>query len=297
MKLLVFGQQGQLAKAVGLQASIAGMDVTLIGRAGCDITDAGAVEACLRQLRPDAVLNAAAFTAVDAAETQVEAAKALNTTAPEILAKATARKGIAFLHVSTDYVFDGTKPEPYVETDLTHPLNVYGATKRNGELAVQASHPSAVIVRTSWVFSPFAHNFVRTILSRATSGAALSVVDDQIGAPTSALDLAQACLTALQKVQAGSSSAGLFHYTSAGRTSWHGFAQSILDQTRDWRGGRDVELQAISTNALKAAAVRPRNSCLNCAAFLGQFGHPQPNWQDSLAATLSALEPEFGAHP
>ncbi|GBF56666.1 dTDP-4-dehydrorhamnose reductase [Candidatus Phycosocius bacilliformis] len=295
MKLLVFGQQGQLAQAVAAVGPHRGIDVTCLGRSKCNITSPTDVTGWLTRIRPDLVLNAAAFTAVDAAETQVDQATALNTTAPQFLARATMEHKIAFLHVSTDYVFDGRKAGPYVETDPTHPLNVYGQTKRDGELAVLDANPTALVVRTSWVFSPFAHNFVRTILKRAQERVPLSVVDDQTGAPTSALDLADACLTALQAKHTGSLAAGIFHYTSSGQTSWYGLAREILDQTQDWRPGFDIEIKAVTTDQFKTAAVRPRNSVLDCRAFVGQFGHVQPNWRDSLSETLVALKPEFGA--
>jgi dTDP-4-dehydrorhamnose reductase len=264
-----------------------------LGRAQCDLSNPQAVADRLFEIKPDAIINAAAFTAVEAAETQVDQATALNTHAPQALADVASRLNVPFLHISTDYVFDGRKSVPYSEMDTPNPLNVYGRTKLDGERAVLATYPDALIIRSSWVFSPYGHNFVRTMLQRAMKGEALSVVDDQIGTPTSALDLASACLEAIQAKLDGAQAQGVFHYAARGETSWFHFAQTIFEQTADWRGGKRVEVRAIGSDEFKTQAVRPKNSRLNSDAFVRTFNYRQPTWQDSLATTLARLEPEF----
>jgi dTDP-4-dehydrorhamnose reductase len=295
MRLVVFGQNGQLAQALQSVCSNMAVSPVYLGRAQCDVTDAAQVADCLTRLKPEAVINTAADTAVEAAETQAAQTEALNAHAPQMLAEITSRLNIAFLHLSTDYVFDGTKSAPYVESDATNPLNAYGRSKLEGELAVREHNPEALIIRTSWVFSPFAHNFVRTIIQRAGKGEALTVVDDQIGTPTSALDLAEACVRATKAKLDGSKASGIYHYASSGETSWYGLAKEILDQTKTWRDNDDVVLTAIGSDQFKTRAVRPKNSRLDSEAFVRQFGHRQPTWQESLAGTLHLLEPEFGA--
>ncbi|OYU76548.1 MAG: dTDP-4-dehydrorhamnose reductase [Alphaproteobacteria bacterium PA3] len=295
MRLVVFGQNGQLAQALRSVCSNMAVPPVYLGRAQCDVTNAAQVADCLKLLKPNAVINTAAYTAVETAEAQIAQATALNAQAPQMLAEITSRLNIALLHLSTDYVFDGTKSAPYVENDAPNPLNVYGRSKLKGEEAVRDRNPEALIIRTSWVFSPFAHNFVRTILQRAAKGEALSVVDDQIGTPTAALDLAEACVRAIKAKLDGSKASGIYHYASSGETSWFGLANAILQHTQAWRDTNEVALTAIGSEQFKTQAVRPKNSRLNSEAFVRQFGHRQPTWQESLAGTLSLLETEFSA--
>jgi dTDP-4-dehydrorhamnose reductase len=295
VNLLVFGRSGQLAQSLRLITANADIKLISLDRGACDITHALSVQSFLMDMKPDAIINAAAYTAVEAAEAHQSEAMALNAHAPKFIAETASRLAIPFVHISTDYVFDGEKAEAYDENDATRPLNVYGQSKRAGEIAVLAAYPSAVILRTSWVFSPFGHNFVRTILNRATQGDALSVVNDQIGSPTSALDLAEACLRVVRAKLEGVNASGIFHYASKGETSWYGFAEAILATTSPWRAHHASKLLAISSDEFPTKAARPKNSRLNSAAFLRAFNHHQPTWQESLAVTLSALETEFGA--
>jgi dTDP-4-dehydrorhamnose reductase len=295
VKVLVFGHNGQLAQSLRLISAATEANLISLGRDACDITSRQQVESCVADLQPDAVINTSAYTAVEAAESFPADAMALNCEAPRFLAEITSGKAIPFIHLSTDYVFDGTKVGAYEEGDETRPLNKYGLSKRAGEIAVLETNPSAVILRTSWVFSPFGQNFVRTILARAAQGETLSVVNDQIGTPTSALDLAEACLLVLKAKANGSAASGIFHYTSEGETSWHGFAEAILAATSSWRENDVVKLQGVTSDQFPTKAVRPKNSRLKSSAFLRTFNHHQPTWQESLAGTLSVLETEFSA--
>lgn len=292
MRLVILGQSGQLAQALRSVCSSMAVPPICLGRAQCDLSNAQAVADRLFEIKPEAIINAAAFTAVEAAETQVDQATALNTHAPQALAEVASRLNVPFLHISTDYVFDGRQSVPYSEKDAPNPLNVYGRTKLDGERAVIATYPEAVIIRTSWVFSPYGHNFVRTMLKLAAKGDPLSVVDDQIGTPTSALDLAEACIQALKAKRDGAEARGLFHYAARGETSWFGLAQEIFEQTAAWRANKEVIVQPIGSDEFKTQAVRPKNSRLNSDAFVRTFNYHQPSWQESLANTLAMLEPE-----
>jgi dTDP-4-dehydrorhamnose reductase len=295
LNILTFGQSGQLAQALRSSASGRAFKLTCLGRDQCDVTRIEEVSASLDFFKPDAVINAAAYTAVDMAETEQAAANALNCLAPQFMAKLTAARNIPFIHLSTDYVFDGQKHSPYKEKDPTGPINQYGITKRNGEIAVLKENPAALILRTSWIFSPFGHNFVRTIIKRALEGATLSVVDDQIGCPTSALDLGAACLFLAKAKIDGDQGNGIYHFASSGEISWFGFAQAIVDEIALWPRVSEPKLIAIQSSAYAAKAIRPKNSRLNCDLFAATFNYPLPHWRDSLITTLGLLKAEFGA--
>jgi len=265
--VLLTGRDGQVGTCLApLLASFGEVHAT--DRRALDLEDAGALRRAVRELRPGLIVNAAAYTAVDRAETDRERAMRVNARAPAILAEEARRLGALLVHFSTDYVFDGEKAEPYVEDDTAHPLNVYGASKLEGERGILATQCRHLILRTSWVYGTGGRNFVRAILDRARAGEALRVVDDQVGAPTSAAALAQACAEA---IRAGAE--GLYHASCGGRTTWHGFAAFILRATR-----LDASLVAVSSAQYGAKAKRPRNSLLDNGKLWRSLAIALPAW-------------------
>lgn len=285
MRLLVIGSAGQLATSiVDLAKSRADLDVVALGRPELDLAKPTTISRQIEAHRPDVVVNAAAYTAVDKAESEPDLAFSINRDGAAAAARAAYQLGMPFVHISTDYVFDGQKPEPYVEGDITGPLNVYGRSKLEGEHAVMAAHPGALVLRTSWVYSPFGNNFVKTMLRLGAERPLLKVVDDQHGNPTSAQDLAAAILHAapVLKTEEG----GLYHLTGTGSTSWHGFAAFIFEECGR-RGGPVTRLEAISGAAYKAPARRPTNSRLDCSAFSKRFGHSLRPWTDAVSDTVT----------
>jgi dTDP-4-dehydrorhamnose reductase len=301
LTIVVLGRSGQVARALSLIEATGDQAFEFIGRDRCDMSDTSGMEKLLGELKPDAIINAAAYTAVDAAQVDQENARLINVIAPAHVAKLAHDWNVPFIHLSTDYVFDGTKDGPYLETDATNPVNVYGLTKRDGEDAVIASCPDAVVLRTSWVYSQFGKNFLRTMLTLAQTRDVLTVIDDQWGAPTAAADIAMACLKIALAKQAGAKPAGIFHMTGGGQTTWRGFAQAAFDKTTQWRGGKMPVVNPIKTadypppSPQTEPTPRPLNSRLNCDLLDTQFGIRLPHWEDSLDNTLAALENEFGA--
>lgn len=287
MRVLVIGATGQLARALGAAAP----GLTFLGRGMLDLADSMAAEAAVRAHAPDLVINAAAYTAVDRAETDAEAAYAANRDGVAALARGAARAGAALVHVSTDYVFDGSKAGAWVETDPTGPLGVYGASKLAGERAALAANPRTLVLRTSWVYSPWGRNFVTTMLGLAERER-LTVVDDQHGKPTSALDLADAILAIaprLAPAPAGSACWGVRHYAGRGATSWAGFAREIFAQARGRLTATAPEVVPIATEAYPTPARRPRNSALDCTAFEQDFGIATVDWRAALARVLGDM--------
>jgi dTDP-4-dehydrorhamnose reductase len=270
MRILVTGRSGQLATSLAEKAADR-PDVELIalGRPELDLEMTRQIGEQIEARRPDLVINAAAYTAVDKAEAEPERAFAINRDGAAAVARAAMRLGVPLVHVSTDYVFDGRKAEPYREMDETGPLNVYGRSKLEGERAVLEAHPEALILRTSWVFSPFGTNFLKTMLRVGAERPVLRVVSDQIGNPTSALDLAAAILEISPALR--SEPGGLYHLTGDGSTSWHGFAEFIFRESAK-RYGPAPAVEAIPSADYKTAAARPANSRLDCAAFVSRFG-------------------------
>lgn len=295
MTILVFGRSGQVALALSEYALSISKPLIFMGRDTCDLADVEAVANAIAKASPSAIINAAAYTAVDAAETDKDTAYAINATGPAQAARIAGEMTIPFVHLSTDYVFDGSKSAPYLETDPTNPINVYGQTKRDGENQILSANPDAVILRTSWVYSPYGKNFLRTMLTLAQSRDALSIVDDQTGAPTSAHDIAKACLTIVEEKLAGNTANGIFHMTGAGSTTWRGFAETAFEQTAQWRVGKIPAVTPVPTSAYPTPARRPMNSRLNCDQIEAKFGIRLPRWDISLGQTLEALRNEFGA--
>jgi dTDP-4-dehydrorhamnose reductase len=289
--MLITGATGQLGLALIEESTSRGLEFVAVSRPEFDFEKLETVDACFARAKPDLVINAAAYTAVDAAEAHPEAAKACNQTGPERLAELCVAAGIPLIHISTDYVFDGAKREPYVETDETNPRTVYGRTKRDGEEAVLATGAKAIILRTSWVYAPYGKNFVRTMLNAAQRMPTLRVVADQRGTPTAALDLACAVLDIVKKLSAGGwngSYRGIFHATSAGETTWHGFALAIFEQTAKF-GYPVPQVDAITTADWPTPAHRPADSRLDCSELRRVFGLSLPSWRHSLESNLQKI--------
>jgi dTDP-4-dehydrorhamnose reductase len=275
VRLLLLGAGGQLGRAV--LDVFTRHELAARTRAQLDVADAAAVEAALAETRPDAVLNAAAYTAVDAAETDREAAYRINQTGPRVLAEATARRGIALLHVSTDYVFDGEKGAPYVESDPVNPLSVYGASKLAGEEEVRRANPRHWIARTAWLYGPVGKNFALSIRAAAAREPRLRVVDDQWGSPTYAPHLAAALERLLE-----SDAYGTHHLANAGVASRFQFAAALLAAL-----GSDTPLEPIPTRAWPTPARRPRNTAL---ASERRAALALPDWQAGVRAFTAAVE-------
>ncbi|GJE61582.1 dTDP-4-dehydrorhamnose reductase [Methylobacterium trifolii] len=289
MDLLILGGAGQVGTELQAVSWPAGTRIHAPGRAELDVTDAAAVAAVLAGRPYAAVVNTAAYTAVDKAEGEVAEAWRLNALAPAILAAETARLAIPLVHVSTDYVFDGSGEGAYEPDDPIDPRSVYGASKAAGELAVRTANPRHAIVRTAWVVSPHRGNFVKTMLRLAAERDALTVVDDQHGCPTSAADLAAALSTiALRLAGDEVAPTGTFHCVNGGDTTWCGFAQAIVAGSVR-RGGRNVPVTGIPTSAYPTPARRPANSRLSTRSLEAAYGLTMRPWQDALADILDRL--------
>jgi len=281
LKILLLGRNGQVGWA--LERSLAPLgEPTALGRAELDLADVPRLVATIRALQPEAIVNAAAYTAVDKAESERETAFAINATAPRVLAEEAKRIGALLVHYSTDYVFDGAKAVPYVEDDAPNPLNVYGASKLAGERAIAATGCRHLILRTSWVYGPRGANFMLTMLRLARERPALRVVNDQVGAPTSSIEIARATATVLARAAQSSNVTGLYHLAAAGETSWCGFARAILAKAEV-----ATPVVPIRTEDYPTAARRPRNSRLDCSRLRETFGVTLAPWEEGLAEALA----------
>lgn len=295
MKLVVTGVTGQVALSL-VERAPPGVTVIPLGRPTLDLADPAGIAPALAGLGADLVVNAAAYTAVDKAETDRDAAFAVNATGAGAVALAARTLGLPLIHLSTDYVFDGAGPAPYVETDRPGPTGVYGASKLAGEAAVAAAHPGAVIARTAWVYSPFGSNFVKTMLRLAATRDELGVVADQIGNPTSALDIADGVLKMAANLLARPGDpdlSGLFHMTASGEASWADFAERIFAASAV-AGGPAARVRRIATADYPTPARRPANSRLGCARLAAVHGVRLPDWRsavdDVVARLLTARE-------
>jgi dTDP-4-dehydrorhamnose reductase len=278
VRILLTGPAGQVGAA--LLETLPGLgEVVAASHARLDLASPDSIRRAVRAARPEVIVNAAAYTAVDKAESERDAAFVVNATAPGVLAEEAKRGGALLVHYSTDYVFDGAKPAPYVEEDAPNPINVYGASKLAGERAIVGSDCRYLILRTSWVYGPRGANFYLTMLRLARERPELRVVDDQVGAPTSSLAIARATAQLLRP-----GAHGLYHLSAAGRTSWCGFARAILG-----RAGIATPVVAIRTEDYPAPAKRPRNSRLDCSRLRADFGVALAPWEEGLAeVTLAA---------
>jgi dTDP-4-dehydrorhamnose reductase len=293
VRLLVAGAQGQLARAM-IELAPSATDVTAfaLGRPALDLTAPASVLKTLADFKPDVIVNAAAYTAVDKAEAEPDAAMALNADGPARLAEAADKMGAILIHVSTDYVFDGTKATPYVEDDPTAPLGAYGRSKLAGEEAVRAATARHIILRTAWVHSPFGANFVKTMLRLAADRPEVRVVDDQIGSPTYAPHLAEAILAIARTALADADAArfGTYHAAGTGAVTWCGMAREVMRVSASL-GGPSANVAAITTAEYPTPARRPANSRLDCAKLATVFGVTLPRWEEGVAECVRRLQP------
>lgn len=289
--VLLFGATGQLGRALAKTLPTIG-PVVALARADCDVTDSAKVQELVRTLKPHVIVNAAAYTAVDAAETNVALATRVNAHLPRLLAQEAERLHAWLVHYSTDYVFDGRKAGCYEETDQPNPLNVYGQTKLQGEQAVIQFVPRHLVLRTSWLFSCRPGNFLTTILTRARQRDTLQVVNDQRGAPTGVDVVAQCTARMLAHIQQDTGRPGLYHLASAGVTTWHAYAQYILEQAAA-HGARlscgPQQVQPVSSRSRGDAAPRPANSCLNTTRVRNDYGIALPCWHQQVANTVARV--------
>jgi len=287
MRILISGQHGQVSTELQHHLKTLG-ELVVLGRTEFDLTNPQQLRQQVRRVRPDLIINAAAYTAVDQAENESQIAFAINATAPGILAEEAAQLGIALIHYSTDYVFDGTKSTPYNEDDAPNPLGVYGQSKLAGEQAITAVQGQHLILRTSWVYSNHGRNFLLTMQRLLQEKPELRVVADQIGAPTWAGTIAQSTRALIERWQAGQSGAwGTYHLTAQGETSWFGFAQAIGDALRA-QGKACANLLPIPSSDYPTPATRPLNSRLDGLRLQREWGVSQPDWQTALRECLAA---------
>ena len=285
-RILLLGAGGQLGMQLKKRLQelpFEDTQLTSLSRVELDLSDSDAIRAAIRTSQPEIVINAAAYTAVDKAEEERELARVVNAVAPRVIAEETQKANAWLIHYSTDYVFDGTGTQPWVETDATGPLSVYGQTKLDGERAIAATGCLHVTLRTSWVYAAEGRNFLHTMLRLGRERNLLKIVDDQIGAPTSAEAISEATLAVMHSLAASQDAAqasGVYHLTCPGATSWCGFAKEIFAEFASRQ--RPPEILPIPTEAYPTPANRPKNSRLCCDKFIGQFGFQMPSWQDAL---------------
>jgi dTDP-4-dehydrorhamnose reductase len=281
MKALVFGHSGQVATELRRHAPAHDITIKALDRSQADLSDAQCCAAAIRNTDADVIINAAAYTAVDKAEDEPALAQEINGDTPGAMARAAADRDLPFLHISTDYVFDGAGASPQTVQDPTGPLGVYGQTKLDGERQIAQAGGWHAILRTSWVFSAHGHNFVKTILRLAEARDGLTIVADQIGGPTPATDIAKTLLTMAR----GRAEGGVFHYSGAPDVSWAGFAREIVSQA-----GLATQITDIPTTDYPTPAPRPLNSRLECSRLNEIYGLGRPDWKAGLAQVLAELK-------
>lgn len=292
LQILQFGTTGQLGVELLRQAPAHDVAITALGRAEADLADPAACAAKVRELKPQVVVIAAAYTAVDLAETETDLARAVNALSPGAIAAAAAEVGAVVINVSTDYVFDGAGGAPYAEDAPTHPLNAYGRTKLEGEQAVAAANPRSLNIRTSWVVSPHGKNFVKTMLRVAAAGNPLKVVDDQSGRPTSAADLADFILQLaprLAAAKAGDPRFGVVHFANSGEVTWRDFAIEIFAQAL---GDQAPEVGPQRTADYVTPATRPLRATMDLSRLAKVYGVTPRHWRDALADILAEPKPQ-----
>ena len=296
LKILLTGVNGQVGNA--LKSKLFQHEVFALNREQLDLTKLHDIKRVVREIKPNLIINPAAYTAVDKAETEPELAYAINATAAQVLAEEAARLNAALIHFSTDYVFDGTKTAPYVETDAVNPVSVYGQTKLAGEDAIRTVGLPHLILRTSWVYGAHGKNFLKTILRLAAERDSLTIVGDQFGAPTSSECIADAVVKLLNVWQpTQENQTGIIHFTNTGETTWHGFSCEIVNEynallaINGWPALKaNVEnIAAISTTDYPTPAARPANSCLNNAKLNAVFSIELPPWQQGLQQVMQSL--------
>jgi dTDP-4-dehydrorhamnose reductase len=293
LRTLILGAAGQLGRE--LERVFKGFgSIIAADRSIVDLAQPEQIRAAVRRIQPDVILNAAAYTAVDRAEAEPKLARAVNAEAPRILAEEARQRNALLVHYSTDYVFDGSKAVPWTETDPTRPLNTYGTTKLAGEQAIQGAGGEFLIFRTSWVYGPYGHNFLLTMLRMAEERGKVTVVDDQVGAPTTTMILARATQMIVGGVLSGrfgdpSQWSGLYHMSCSGSTSWFGFADAIFALAATQLDVRTPELTPIATKNYSTPAARPRNSVLSNEKLGERFGLQLPAWEAGLEEAVGIL--------
>lgn len=293
-KILLTGVNGQVGHA--LQQRLTGVELVATDVAEMDLSNPDAIRQVVQAVKPDLIINPAAYTAVDKAETDVALATAINAVAPGVLAEEAAKLGAAMIHFSTDYVYDGRKSGAYVETDMVHPVSVYGQTKLDGEEAIRRVGLPHLIFRTSWVYGSFGKNFLKTILRLASERESLKIVGDQFGAPTTDVSIADTVCAVLSSWNtADASQHGVYHLVNAGETSWHGFACAIVEEykrvqsQKAWPALAIKEILSIATHEYPTPAQRPTNSRLSTQKLQAQFGVTIPDWRSALTPIMQAL--------
>jgi dTDP-4-dehydrorhamnose reductase len=290
MKVLITGGSGQIGSELSQCAWPKGVEALFPTRSELDLRDDAAISAYVTRSGCDAIINAGAYTAVDKAESDLVAAWKVNALAPAALAEASNRADIPLIHISTDYVFDGTNSQPYTEEDKICPVSVYGASKEAGEQAVRTGNPRHIIIRTSWVFSAHGHNFLKTMLRLRRDRPSLKVVDDQRGSPTSASDIAVALSKIVVRVASDRNAPfGTYHFVNSGDTTWYSFAKEIFDQSSKL-GGQMPSIEAIATKDYPTPARRPAYSCLATEKIHREYGISPRPWQIALSETIATLE-------
>ncbi|WP_437186646.1 dTDP-4-dehydrorhamnose reductase [Planctomicrobium sp. SH668] len=286
--VIVFGKQGQVAEELQRLSSSTQLPIRAYSRTDCDLMDTLQIKQVLEKAPPECVvINAAAYTHVDHAESNADAAHQLNAVAPTIIAEQCREFGHRLIHISTDYVFNGESKRPYRVDDATTPLGVYGQTKLDGEIGILKANPQSLILRTSWVFSPYGRNFVKTMLTLGSQRNELAVVNDQHGGPTAASSIAATCLKLAKQIRQmpeHSPDWGIYHYSGSPETTWFGFAEEIFHVA-----GLAVVVRPISTSEYPTPAKRPTHSVLDCSRLKDAFGISQPNWHHDLAETVKTI--------
>jgi dTDP-4-dehydrorhamnose reductase len=290
-RILITGKTGQIACT--MQEALAGnseFDLICLGRPEVDFIDANGIETLIETLRPHFVVNAAAYTAVDRAEDEPELALQINAHAAAAVARGAAKVGAPVFQISTDYVFDGSLMRPYREDDAVDPINEYGRSKLAGERTVAAAHVQHIILRTSWIYSPYGANFVKTMLKYGAEQDVLKVVNDQYGNPTAAHEIVKGLMAIICQLKGGDGSAlgQTFHFAGHGDTTWCGFAEAIFELSAKL-GGPRVHIEAITSSEFPTKAKRPANSRLDCTKFQKQFNYHTPYWQSALRVVLKRL--------
>lgn len=287
MRILIAGANGQLGRELSRLAESTDFTIAGFGKTELDITDAAGVKKTIFETRPDIVVNGAAYTKVDEAESRPNEAFSANRDGPANLAEACSETGIPLIHISTDFVFDGKKRRPYVETDPVSPTSVYGKSKVEGEDEIRSRLAEHIVIRTSWLYSAHGRNFVKTMLEIGKKNDVIRVVDDQWGSPTSATDLAESVLATAGRIGEGVSDPwGTYHYSGAGETTWHGFAEKIFETAANLGIIGKVRVLPIPTSEYPVPAPRPPYSVLDCRAVREKFGIVPKPWEESLEKTL-----------
>ncbi len=287
-RILLLGAGGQVGREIAALAAERAVPLTALDRTGVDITNADAIDRAMEAHQPDIVINAAAYTAVDKAESEPALADLINATAPGLIARACASHGAGLIHISTDYVFDGTKTGAYVESDPIAPLGVYGASKAAGEAAVREALDHHMIVRTAWVYGAYGNNFLKTMLRLANDRDRLTIVADQRGCPTATRDIAEGLLAAAEALKGDAAKAGTYHLAGTGVTTWFDFASEIIARAAPLTG-KQPEMAPITTADYPTPARRPANSELSSELFATTFGFRAAPWQQRVAEVVEAL--------